>query len=673
MSAKTFKGFLNSLRIFNKSLGNSDSSDLHSLNTDDLINHSPRTATNSPVDASQFSGYTNNELAVSSNEPSNLFHVAPLIDDLAFPDLLVSNNRAKSYAAIDLNSFTDNDHVDQVSQFSGATQVQPELATTAAPLPKPDLVARFSTIELPDTVDFGDDGEARITITNRGNAVAQGPITINLYISTDANINHNAAGELVNDALLTSIVKNINLQPGQSTTFNLEYDNLTSVVAPGAYNLIAEVDPQNAIAESKENNNIVSKNVSAPGTDVVIDWNAIALNAIQAEGESGRGVPPTAGTRILAIVSAAVYDTVNAFDQTYTPYAVDTLAPWGASVEAAVAGAAHRALVELLPNQASLFDQQLVRSLIEITDNPAAEAAGIAFGRSVADQILALRENDGSNNNAPYVPPAGDYIWQPDPGSVALGPNWGSVTPFAISSVEDFAPDGLDGRPDIDPELYTQEIEEVRLFGGKQDTELTTIVRSADQTEIALFWAYDRPDSFRPYGQLNQIAEEVAVREGNTLADNARLLAQLNIALADSAIVAWDAKYDELQPRPDDVIAGGLAANDGIEATVGDPDWQPLLPTPPFPDYISGHSTFSGAFAAVMTSFFGDNYEFTAVSQELIHTTRTYGSFYEAAYDDAISRVYGGIHVRESTITDALPTGSDIGNFVAQNLFQPVV
>jgi membrane-associated phospholipid phosphatase len=122
------------------------------------------------------------------------------------------------------------------------------------------------------------------------------------------------------------------------------------------------------------------------------------------------------------------------------------------------------------------------------------------------------------------------------------------------------------------------------------------------------------------------------------------------------------------------VIAGGFAANDGIEATVGDPDWQPLLsPTPPFPDYISGHSTFSGAFAGVLTNFFGDNYEFTAVSQELIGTTRTYGSFYEAAYEDAISRVYGGIHVRESSVTDALPTGLNIGNFVAQNLFQPIV
>ncbi|HBY80046.1 MAG TPA: phosphoesterase, partial [Cyanobacteria bacterium UBA11148] len=227
---------------------------------------------------------------------------------------------------------------------------------------------------------------------------------------------------------------------------------------------------------------------------------------------------------------------------------------------------------------------------------------------------------------------------------------------------------------DTNPELYTQEIEEVRLFGGKNNTNVTTIARSDDQTEIAIFWAYDRADTFRPYGQLNQITQEIAVREGNTLGENARLFAQLHIALADAAIVAWRAKYEEMQPRPDDVIAEGFAANDGIEATVADPDWEPLLaPTPPFPDYISGHSTFGGAWAGVLTNFFDNpNYEFDAVSQELPDIIRHYNSFYDAAFDDAISRVYGGIHVREATVTDALPTGLAIGEFIAQNLFVPV-
>lgn len=539
-----------------------------------------------------------------------------------------------------------------------------------------DLQGEFRKIELPDTVEFGDEGKVTFRIMNRGNALAKGPLTFKLYISTDNNIDRNAQGDLVNDALLTTIVKDIHLRPGKSTTFTFDYDNITSVVAPGAYYLIAEIDSENDILESKENNNIISKYVSAPHTDAVIDWNATALNAIQAEGEAGRGVPPTIGSRLLAIVSAAVYETVNAFYQTHTPYALDIIAPGRASVQAAAAGAAYRVLAQLLPNQIQLFDQQMMLSLNEIQDSKSREKNGVLFGYSVADQILALRENDGWDNNEPYSPPTGDYIWHPgQPGTpnpgVAVGCNWGKVTPFAINSIEDFAPDGLDGQPGTDQ--YAQEMEEVRLFGGKENTALTTIARNADQTEIAWFWAYDRADTFRPYGQLNQIAEEIAVREGNTLAENARLFAQLNIAVADAAIVAWDSKYKIMQPRPDDVIVEGFAENDGMEKTVCDPDWSPLLgPTPPFPDYISGHSSFGGAFAGVLTKFFGEDYRFETVSQELIGVTRTYNSFYEAGYDDAISRIYGGVHVREATITDALPMGVAIGNFVADHLFQPI-
>jgi hypothetical protein len=219
-----------------------------------------------------------------------------------------------------------------------------------------------------------------------------------------------------------------------------------------------------------------------------------------------------------------------------------------------------------------------------------------------------------------------------------------------------------------------EELEEVRLLGGKQSTANTTVTRTPDQTEIAIFWADDRPDTFRPYGQLNEIAEEVSIRERNTIPENARLFAELNVALADAAIVAWDAKYNGpvIQPRPDDLITGGFGQQHGISGTVTDAEWDPLLPTPPFPDYISGHGTFGGAFAGVMTNFFGENYSFTAVSQEILGVTRTYNSFYDAGFDDAISRIYGGVHVREATLDDALPTGLAVGNFVAQNLFQTV-
>lgn len=544
---------------------------------------------------------------------------------------------------------------------------------TSLLLRQADLVGRFGRLELPDTIEFGDLGGAQVIVTNKGNAIAQGSLMVNLYLSPDGDLDQN-------DVLVASQTQNLTLRSGESTSLQLAYQNITSAIAPGAYHLIAQIDANHQIAEGNEDNNIASKSVSAPGTDVVIDWNAAALNAIQAQGEADlaagtkpAGVPPTDGSRLMAIASTAVYDTVNAFTQAYTPYAVNWVAPQGASLEAAVVGAAYRALVTLLPEQAPLLGQQLMQSLAEIQDSRPSEMAGFMFGQSVADQILALRADDGSDNTAPYVSPEGDYVWHPDaPDFIAIGANWGQVTPFAIPSVSAFATDGLDGTPTQNPTLYAQEIEEVRAIGGRNNTDLSAIARTPDQTELAFFWSYDRADTFRPYGQLNQITQEIAVREGNSLAENARLFAALNVALADAAIVAWDAKYTYTQPRPDDVIAGGIAAHDGLEATIADPDWKPLLDTPPFPDYLSGHSSFAGAWAGVLTNFFGDYYPLTLVSQELPGVTRSFSSFYDAADEDAISRVYGGVHVREATITDALPMGLNVGQFVAENFFQLV-
>jgi hypothetical protein len=543
----------------------------------------------------------------------------------------------------------------------------------------PDLVGSFGTINLPTTVDFGATGSAQVIVTNQGQALASGPSTVNLYISTDGEIDSN-------DALLTSVSTNLNLSAGQSVTLDLTYDNNTSVIAPGAYFLIAQVDANNQIAEQLETNNVTSKLVSGLNTNAVIDWNAIALNAVQAEGKAGRGVAPTVGSRLMALVSTAVYDTVNAFNTLYPSYAVNVNAPTNTSLGMAAVGAAYRVLSTQLSGQNSLFSQQLSNSLAEIKDSATAESRGFNLGILVANQSITLRANDGSNNNTPFTPPSGDYVWRPETSGptagVAVGANWGGVTPWTIGNIDQFVSQKqldvtLDGRPDTDPELYAQEIEEVRLYGGLQDTALTTTLRTEDQTEMAVFFAYDRADTFRPYGQLNQIAQEIAVREGNTLQEDASLFAALNTALADAVITAWEAKYRELQPRPDDVIAGGFAANDGIDATVGDPNWKPLLSplmgvnSPPFPDYMSGHSAMGGAFAAVMTDYFGDNYVFSAVSQELPRVVRNFDSFYEAGLEDALSRVYGGVHVHEACI-DSFEMGLAVGEFVAANFFQPV-
>nr|WP_232023685.1 phosphatase PAP2 family protein [Microcystis viridis] len=536
---------------------------------------------------------------------------------------------------------------------------------------------------MPSTVNFGAQGNAQVIVTNQGQAIASSPSTVRLYISTDGEIDSN-------DALLASASTNLNLSAGQSVTLNLQYQNNTSVIAAGAYFLIAQVDANNQIAEQLETNNVTSKLVSGLNTNAIIDWNAIALNAIQAEGKAGRGVPPTVGSRLMALVSTAVYDTVQAFNTLYPSYAVNVNAPTNTSLEAAVVGAAYRVLSTQLPGQNSLLLQQVSNSLAEIQDSATAESRGFNFGILVGNQSINLRTNDGSSNNTPFTAPSGAYVWRPETvgptAGVAVGANWGGVNPWTIGNINQFVSQKqldviLNGRPDNPNDqgaLYAQEIEEVRLYGGLQNTALTTTLRNADQEQMAVFWAYDRADSFRPYGQLNQIAQEIAVRQGNTLQKDASLFAALNTALADAVIVAWKEKYTELQPRPDDIIAGGFAANDGMASTVGDTNWKPLLSplmgvnSPPFPDYMSGHSAMGGAFAGVMAKYFGQNYQFSAVSQELPGVVRNFTSFYQAGMEYALSRIYGGVHVREACI-DSFNMGLAVGDFVSTSVFQPIV
>lgn len=542
----------------------------------------------------------------------------------------------------------------------------------------PDLESSFGVINLPNTVDMDAEGTAQVIITNKGKNIASDLVKVNLYLSTDNELDSN-------DVLLNSVDTSLNLGASESLTLNLSYSNDTSVIAPGAYFLLAQVQGQNQINNQLNTTNVTSKLVSGLDTNVVIDWNAIALNAIQAEGKAGRGVAPTVGSRLMALVSTAVFETVKALNSLSTPRGI--FLPQFSSLEAAVVGAAYKVLSTELSGQKSLFSEQLSKSLAEIKDNDNAKEIGFKFGTHIANQTMRLRANDGSNNNTPYTPPSGDYVWKPEvdgaTAGVSVGANWGKVKTWTIGNIDQFVLNNkldvtLDGRPDTNPNLYAQEIEEVRLYGGLQNTAVTTNLRTQDQTELAIFWAYDRADTYRPYGQLNQIAQEIAVREGNTLQEDASLFAALNTALADAVIVAWKEKYTELQPRPDDIIAGGFAANDGLASTVSDPDWKPLLSelmgvnSPPFPDYMSGHSAMGGAFAGVMANYFGENYVFNAVSQELPGVVRNFDSFYEAGLENALSRVYGGVHVREASV-DSFNMGLAVGDFASSTFYPPLV
>ena len=521
-------------------------------------------------------------------------------------------------------------------------------------------------------------------------AAALEPVWVSLYLSTD--------GRLDSDDIVL-VRRQVRLAANNNKGLLVAFSTADQAVADGSYYLIARIESPAGVVEVNPANNQSVELVNGRGSDGILTWISCALNAIQSAGSNGKpGVPPTVGTRLMAMLSTAMLDAVAAFGDRVNPYRFDLTAPSGASREAAVVGAAQRILALELPGESDLIQDQLAKSLAELKGSKQGIQAGLAFGAGLADQVRASRASDGYNNNTPYTPPADGlpgYVWMPatsgPTAGVALGANWGSVTPWVISGPDAYRSDGLQCRPDVDLNLYATQLNEVRQLGGLASTAVTSIQRTADQTQIAYFWAYDRPDTFRPYGQLLDIAMDVAAQKDSSLETNASLIASLSIAMADAVICAWKEKYSNVQPRPADLITGAFSDTDGMASTVRDSQWQSLLSSingvqsPPFPDFLSGHSVMGGAFASVMTQFFGDNVVFSARSDELPGVKRSFdgriapgslgdlstvalrpNSFYEAGLEDAVSRVYGGVHIREACL-DSFNVGVKVGDAVARS------
>ena len=376
--------------------------------------------------------------------------------------------------------------------------------------------------------------------------------------------------------------------------------------------------------------------------DPVLAWNQRTLDAIQADAAS-----PLLATRALAMESIAVFGVLSAMDGV-----AGRGAPDGISAAAAVAAAAHRVLSYTFPTQKATFDAELAESLAGVPDGEG-EAAAVAFGDAVANAVLAWRAHDGWDAVATYVGGTEPGEWRAtEPGySSALSPQWGSVKPFVLASGDQFRPAGP---PDLGSAEYAAALEEVKRLGSVTSTE-----RTAEQAEIALFWA-DGAGTYTPPGHWNEIAADIAEREGIGAVASARMLAALNVALADAGIAAWDAKYAYGLWRP--ITAIRLADTDGNMATTADPSWSPLLTTPNHPEYVSGHAAFSGAAAEVLTAFFG-NVAFSATSVTLPGVTRDFDSFADAAAEAGRSRIFGGIHYEFSN-QDGMAMGRAIGEWV---------
>jgi hypothetical protein len=217
--------------------------------------------------------------------------------------------------------------------------------------------------------------------------------------------------------------------------------------------------------------------------------------------------------------------------------------------------------------------------------------------------------------------------------AVPLLPQWGDVRPFVIAGPDQFP---VPGPRALTSQEWADSYNEVKDLGAADST-----LRTAEQTRIARFWS-DGLGTYTPPGHWNQIAEVVAQDRSISVADSARLFAWLNLAMADAAIVTWAVKYATDFWRPSTAIP--LAEADGNDRTQADADWTPLLVTPAFPEYVSGHSAFSGAAAEILTAFFGEDVGFTVGSFTTQDLVRSFGSFDEAAEEASLSRIYGGIH-----------------------------
>jgi hypothetical protein len=418
--------------------------------------------------------------------------------------------------------------------------------------------------------------------------------------------------------------------------------------------------------------------------DAVIHWNNVLLKVIRDVG----GFPgPIA--RGGAMMHGAIYDAVNSIaPSTHHPYLVSVPSAPAASIGAAVAHAAHDTLAAAFPTTTIDLDAERHDAIAALPAGSDVDG-GRRVGVAAAQAMIEARVGDGSDDATPYTNGTQPGDWRPTGSGPAGTPNWGNVKPFGIPDDDAFRPPRPGGYASKTQMLasteYAAQVNEVKRLGKSNST-----ARTAEQTEIALFWANDVDGTYKPPGQLLDAARVVSAQKGLRVDDNARLFALVAFAVADAAIVAWDAKFDTSLDlwRPESAIR--LAATDGNAATAADPTWEPLSfdpttgsPTsghhfsPPFPAYISGHATLGGGAFAMMRRFFGtDNVTFSMGTEDpnlpaSPPVRRTFNSFTQAALEEARSRVYLGVHFQWDG-DHGFQSGTEAAEFIFANVLRPI-
>jgi PAP2 superfamily len=376
--------------------------------------------------------------------------------------------------------------------------------------------------------------------------------------------------------------------------------------------------------------------------------------------------PPVA-SRAIAYTGITLYESVvpgtdhwrtvhDALSFGYTLPSIDISAAYNWDV---AANAALKSIMLNLFANTSAANKAAIDSLYNAIDKkylnevPGVRDRSLQYGQSVANVVYNWSLSDGGDKAydklypASYVPPAGPGLWVPTLPAfppIPMLPYWGDNRPFSASDV---APLCLPSTPvaystDSASAYWAQAIEVYNISKSL----------TADQKAIALFWA-DGGNTFTPPGHMLNIATQLIRQQNTDLSRSAEIYLRMGLAVGDAFISCWKVKYTYNAVRPVTFIRQYI-----------DTAWKPLIITPPFPEYASGHSTVSGAAAEVLTAMFG-NIGFTDHTNEpLGMTARSFGNFYEAADEAAMSRLYGGIHYRNSN-NNAMTCGRAIGKNVA--------
>ncbi len=361
----------------------------------------------------------------------------------------------------------------------------------------------------------------------------------------------------------------------------------------------------------------------------------------------------------MAITQLAVFEAVNAITGDYEPYLGTIGAPDGASVDAAAVAAAHAVLTNYFPGSAATLDAARLSSLAAIADG-AAKTDGIATGAAAAAAMIALRTNDGSapvTNKLPGAPVPGE--WQTTPSCSPTGGiyfNWQNVMPFGIPSAADFL---SDPPPSLTSNRYTKDYLEVMTVGS-----LSSTARPQDRADVVRFYAVSTPSRV-----FNSAARQVALAQGRSLSENARALALLNMAISDSLVASFAAKYHYNFWRPETAIHAG--ATDGNPKTDPNVTFAPFIVTPCFPGYPSNHASGSNGGAEVLRRLYGAGGHSISLSNPAVPGVVLHYTTFKAITDDVDdARVYGGIHFRFDQEAGGR-LGRDVATYVSKHNLGP--